>query len=98
MSHLVCAIKRRSCQRRRVLWEKFGDDASKESKMARAESGATFINESALSSDFSYPPVFIHAVKDIRIAKKMQPVTNIHLENKLFLLFCIKCKLPNFFG
>ena len=33
----------------------------------RAESGDTFINESALSNDFSHLPELMHAVKDIVI-------------------------------
>ena len=58
VSHLFCAIRRISCHLRKVLRENSWDDSSKESRMARAESGRWLMMACAASSaarSFSLP-------------------------------------------
>ncbi|MBP5508527.1 MAG: hypothetical protein J6Y23_11920 [Prevotella sp.] len=47
---MFCAIRRRSCHLRRLAREKSWDDGSKESRMARAESGLSLMTACAASS------------------------------------------------
>jgi len=57
VSHLFCAISRSSCHLRRVLRENSWDDGSKESRIARAESGRSLMMVCAASSAArSFPP------------------------------------------